>query len=336
MSAPAVAVPGIARVRRSPGLVGLKREGAIAPILAFVLFFVIYVAINPELLTRFQLQTAANLVAPLALVALGQLLVVLVGGIDISVAAVMSLANVVFATQLESMSPLVAGLMAIGVGMGCGLFNGLLAAYGRLPTIAVTLAASFIFGSLANEVLDRPGGAVSEDVTLATSGELAPYVPVALVWVLVAAALLWLLLQKTALGRHIYGAGSNAEGMRAAGLNDRLATLSAFVIAGALVALGGILLAGSTATGDPKSGDPYLLNAIAAVALAGASFTGGRGSVVGTICAAAILGLVGNVLFFAGVDSYWQYVVGSVIIVAVVGVPVVVGRLRTRLKGASA
>jgi ribose transport system permease protein len=334
MSAPAV--PLRARFRGAPGLVGLRREGAIAPVLAFVLFFAIYVAINPELLTRFQLQTAANLVAPLALVALAQLLIVLVGGIDISVAAVMSLTNVVFATQLESASPVVAGVLAVAVGMGCGLFNGLLSAYGRLPVIAVTLASSFIFGALATEVLDRPGGAVSEGVTLATSGELAPYVPVALVWVLVAAALLWLLLQKTSLGRHIYGAGSNPEGMRAAGLNARAAQLTAFVLAGGLVALGAILLAGSTATGDPKSGDPYLLNAIAAVALAGASFTGGKGSVVGTICAAAILGLVGNVLFFAGVDSYWQYVVGSVIIVAVVGIPVVVRRLSARLKGASA
>lgn len=334
MSAQSFAGPQ--RLWRSSGLVGLRREGAVAPFAAFVLFVAIYVAINPDLLSRFQLQTAANLVAPLALVALGQLLVVLVGGIDISVAAVMSLANVVFATQLEHVSPLVAGLLAVAVGMACGLFNGMLAAYGRLPTIAVTLASSFIFGALATEVLDRPGGAVSESVTAATSGELAPYVPVALVWVLVAAALLWLLLQKTALGRHIYGVGSNAEGMRAAGLNARAAQLSAFVLAGALVAVGAILLAGSTATGDPKSGDPYLLNAIAAVAIAGASFTGGRGSVVGTICAAAILGLVGNVLFFAGVESYWQYVIGSVIIVAVVGIPVLTRRLRIRAQGASA
>jgi ribose transport system permease protein len=185
-------------------------------------------------------------------------------------------------------------------------------------------------------VLDRAGGAVSEGVRLARRGELARYVPGALVWVLVAAALVGGVLQKTSLGRHIYGAGSNPEGMRAAGLNARAAQLTAFVLAGGLVALGAILLAGSTATGDPKSGDPYLLNAIAAVALAGASFTGGKGSVVGTICAAAILGLVGNVLFFAGVDSYWQYVVGSVIIVAVVGIPVVVRRLSARLKGASA
>lgn len=328
MSAPAIPVPG--RLWRSAGMVGLRREGAMAPAAAFLLFLAIYVAINPELLTRFQLQTAANLVAPLALVALGQLLVVLVGGIDISVAAVMSLTNVVFATQLDHASPLVAGALAIVVGMGCGLFNGLLAAYGRLPTIAVTLASSFIFGALATEVLDRPGGAITESVTNATSGELAPYVPIALVWVLAAGVLLWLLLQRTALGRHIYGAGSNADGMRAAGLNARAAQLSAFVLAGALVALGAILLAGSTATGDPKSGEPYLLNAIAAVAVAGASFRGGKGSVVGVICAAAILGLVGNVLFFAGVESYWQYVIGSVIIVLVVGVPVLWRRVRTR------
>lgn len=328
MSAPAIPVPG--RLWRSSGMVGLRREGAIAPAAAFLLFLAIYVVINPDLLTRFQLQTAANLVAPLALVALGQLLVVLVGGIDISVAAVMSLTNVVFATQLDHASPLVAGAIAIAVGMGCGLFNGLLAAYGRLPAIAVTLASSFIFGALATEVLDRPGGAITESVTTATSGELAPYVPVALVWVLAAGVLLWLLLQRTALGRHIYGAGSNADGMRAAGLNARGAQLSAFVLAGALVALGAILLAGSTATGDPKSGDPYLLNAIAAVAVAGASFRGGKGSVVGVICAAAILGLVGNVLFFAGVESYWQYVIGSVIIVLVVGVPVLWRRVRTR------
>jgi ribose/xylose/arabinose/galactoside ABC-type transport system permease subunit len=143
------------------------------------------------------------------------------------------------------------------------------------------------------------------------------------VWVLVIAVGLWALLQHTALGRHVYGAGSNAEGMRAAGLSPRRAQLMAFVVAGALVAAGAVLLAGSTATGDPKSGDPYLLNAIAAVALTGARFTGGRGSIAGTLAAAAVLGLIGNLLLLAGIESYWQYVIGSITIVAVIGLPVV-------------
>jgi len=322
--------PGLSRQRP---LATLRREGAVAPVVAFLVFLAVYVAINPALLTRFQLQTAVNLVAPLALVALGQLLVVLIGGIDISIAAIMSLANVVFATQLESRGVAVALVLALATGMACGLFNGLFVAYLKLPTIAVTLASAFIIGSLANEVLDRPGGAVPESVTLATSGELVPYVPVALVWVLVIGGGLWLLLQRTALGRHIYGVGSNADGLHAAGLSARAAQLSAFVVSGAVVAVGAVLLAGSTATGDPKSGDPYLLNAIAAVALAGASFTGGRGSIAGTIAAAAILGLVGNLLFFAGIDSYWQYVIGSITIVAVVGLPVLYRRGLTRARG---
>jgi ribose transport system permease protein len=323
-----------ARVWNGTGVVRLRREGAIAPIGAFVVFFVVYVIINPELLTRFQLQTAANLVVPLALVALGQLIIVLVGGIDISIGAIMSLCNVVFAVQLETMPVPVAVLLAIGTGLACGLFNGFLVAYGGLPAIAVTLASAFIFGSLAREVLDRPGGGITTEIYLATSGELLPFVPASLVWLAVVAVLLWLLLQRTALGRHIYGVGSNMESVRAAGLNARLTKLLAFGLAGVITSLGAMMLAASTVTGDPRSGDPYLLSSIAAVALAGAAFTGGRGSIIGTILAACTLGLIGNLLFFAGVNSYWQYVISALIIVAVVGIPVVWRKAAFFAKGA--
>ncbi|OUM43289.1 ABC transporter permease [Arthrobacter sedimenti] len=326
-----VAAP--ARLPRSAGITRLRREGAIAPITAFAVFFLVYVIINPELLTRFQLQTASNLVVPLALVALGQLLVVLVGGIDISIGAIMSLCNVVFATQLEHVPVPLAILLAIGVGLACGLFNGLLVAYGGLPAIAVTLASAFIFGSLAREVLDRPGGGITKAIYLATSGELLPYLPVSLVWLSVVAVLLWLLLQRTALGRHIYGVGSNMESVRAAGLDARLTKLLAFGLAGMVTSLGAMMLAASTVTGDPRSGDAYLLSSIAAVALAGAAFTGGRGSIIGTVLAACTLGLIGNLLFFAGVNSYWQYVISALIIFTVVGLPVVWGKVAFAVKG---
>lgn len=315
------------------GVVRLRREGAFPPVGAFLLFLLVYVIINPSLLTRFQLQTAANLVVPLALVALGQLIIVLVGGIDISIGATMSLANVVFASQTESLPTAVAMALALLVGLACGVFNGLLVAYGGLPAIAVTLASAFIFGSLAREVLDRPGGDISKEFYLATSGELVPFVPIALVWLTVVAVLLWFLLQRTALGRHIYGVGSSMDSVRAAGLDDRRTKLIAFGLAGMVTALGALMLAGSTLTGDPRSGDSYLLSSIAAVALAGAAFTGGRGSIIGTILAACTLGLIGNLLFFAGINSYWQYVISALIIVAVVGVPVVWRMLSFRMKG---
>ena len=307
-----------------------------APISAFVVFFVAYVIINPELLTRFQLQTAANLVVPLALAALAQLIIVLVGGIDISIGAIMSLSNVVFATAMLTLPAPVAILAGIGAGLACGLLNGLLVAYGRLPAIAVTLASAFIIGSISREIMDRPGGGVTPEFYLATSGELLPFVPVALFWLTIVAVLLWLLLQRTALGRHIYGVGSSSESVRAAGINARGAQLAAFALSGVVVSFGGILLAGSTITGDPRSGEPYLLTSIAAVALAGASFTGGRGSIIGTIFAACTLGLVGNLLFFAGINSYWQYVISALIVISVVGIPVVWRRVYHGIKGVRA
>ena len=316
------------------GLQRIRREGALAPVLAFVAFFAIYIAVNPGLLSRFQLQSAANLVVPLAIVALAQLIIVITGGIDISIGAMMSLCNVVFATQYAQLSPPVAILLALATGALCGLFNGLLVSYLRLPAIAVTLASSFIFAALARQILDRPGGTLGEAVYFATSGELFPFFPIALMWLIIAAVLVWLYLQRTPLGRQVYGVGSNRQAVQAAGLNSRLTTLIAFTVAGTLVGYASILLAGSTMTGDPRSGDSYLLTSIAAVALSGALFSGGRGSVLGTVLAAITLGMVGNLLFFAGINSYWQYVINALIILAVVAIPVIANRSFTALRGA--
>jgi ribose transport system permease protein len=337
MTAPAVTrAPFGSRVWNAPSFTRLRREGAVAPISAFLVFFLVYVIINPALLTRFQLQTASNLVVPLALAALGQLIIVLVGGIDISIGAIMSLSNVVFASAMVSLPVPLALLAGIGAGLACGLFNGALVAYGKLPAIAVTLASAFIIGAISREIMDRPGGGITPEFFLATSGELLPYIPVALFWLTIVAVLLWLLLQRTALGRHIYGVGSSADSVRAAGLNARGAQLAAFALSGVVVSLGGIMLAGSTITGDPRSGDPYLLSSIAAVALAGASFTGGRGSIIATILAACTLGLVGNLLFFAGINSYWQYVIAALIVISVVGLPVIWRRVYQAIRGVRA
>lgn len=323
-----------APVRRRTALpIWLQRslhEGAAPPVIAFVLFIAVYLAVNPSLLTRFQLQSAANLVVPLAIAALAQLMIVLIGGIDISIGAVISLCNVVFATSLASLPGPAAFLVAVLIGTGCGLFNGLLVAFGRLPAIAVTLASTFIIGAIARTILDRPGGALSETVFNVTSGEAIPFVPMAIVWLVIVGVGVWFVLQRTAFGRQIYGVGSNRDAVQAAGINSRLAILGAFILSGVLASIAAVLLAGSTVTGDPRSGDPYLLTSIAAVALSGASFAGGRGSVLGTIAAAIVLGLVGNLLFFAGINSYWQYIINALIIFAVVAIPVLVRIVGTR------
>ena len=316
-----IATPAPAPGRVGTGVRRLRYDGALAPVLAFVVFFGVYVVINPGLLTRFQLQSAANLIAPLALIALGQLLIVLIGGIDISIGAITSLCNVVFATQIAGLSAPGALVLCILTGILCGAINGVLVAYANLPAIAVTLATAFIYAALARQLLDRPGGARSTEIYLTTSGELAPFVPIALVWLTVVAVGLWFFLQRTAFGRQVYGVGSGRAAVQSAGLKPRLTILVTFMVSGAVVSLGAVLLSGSTMTGDPRSGDPYLLNSIAVVALSGAAFAGGRGSILGTIIAAAVLGMVGNLLFFAGINSYWQYVISALIILAVVVIP---------------
>lgn len=306
------------------GLRRLRNEGAAAPVVAFVVFFAIYLVINPGLLTRFQLQSAANLVVPLALIALGQLLIVLIGGIDISIGAITSLCNVVFATQIAGLGEPGAFLACVATGVVCGAVNGALVAYAKLPAIAVTLATAFIYAALARQILDRPGGALNEGVYLFTSGELVPFVPMSLVWLTIVAVGLWVFLQRTALGRQVYGVGSGRAAVQSAGLTPRLTIMVTFMVSGGIVSIGAIMLAGSTLTGDPRSGDPYLLNSIAVVALSGAAFAGGRGSILGTVLAAGILAMVGNLLFFAGINSYWQYVISALIILAVVIVPAIV------------
>jgi ribose transport system permease protein len=315
------------------GLGRMKAEGALAPALAFAVFFATFVAVNPALLTRFQLQTTMNLVVPLALATLAQMLVIIVGGIDISIGATLSLVNVVFAISTFIMPIPYAMALGLLTGLAAGLFNGFLVAYGRLPAIAVTLATFFIFGALTRELMDRPGGNISYGFYLATSGELIPYVPVALFWLVLIGLGLWWITQRTTLGRHMYAVGSNQAGLEAAGVNSRRTVLIAFGLAGLLTALAAIMLAGSTLTGDPRSGDSYLLNSIAAVALAGVSFAGGRGSILGAVLAAFTLGLIGNFLYFAGINSAWQFIVAALILFSVVAIPAIVTTLRVRVRG---
>ena len=311
----------------------MKAQGALAPTVAFIVFVFSYILINPNLLSPLQLQTSANLVVPLALAALAQLVVVISGGIDISLGATMSLVNVTFALAMIDNSIPVALLISLGVGLLVGLVNGLLIAYGRLPAIAVTLAMFFIVGAITRELMDRPGGGVSIEFSQLTSGQPIPFVPASILWLTVFAVLLWFVMHRTVLGRSIFAAGSSPEGLEASGISHRKTLVSTYLLSSFMVSLAAIMLAGSTLTGDPRAGDAYLLNSIAAVALAGVSFAGGRGSILGTILAAATLALISSLLFFGGVNSNWSFVISALIVISVVGLPAIVQRLRSWREG---
>jgi ribose transport system permease protein len=299
----------------------LKAAGAVAPSVAFFVFAISYVLINPNLLTPLQLQTSFNLVTPLALAALAQLIVVVSGGIDISIGATMGLVNVSFALAMVDQPTPLALAMAMGVGLLIGIVNGVLIGYGQLPPIAVTLSMFFIVGAITRELMDRPGGGITLEFSDAAAGRVLPFLPTSAIWLTLIAVAIWAILHKTNFGRSVFAAGSSPDGLEATGISYRRTIVLTYVLSGLIAALAAIMLAASTLTGDPRAGDAYLLNSIAAVALAGVSFAGGRGSILGTIFAAMILALISSLLFFAGVNSNWSFVISAVIVIAVVGLP---------------
>lgn len=256
---------------------------------------------------------------PLALVAVGQTIVIINKGFDLSVSGIVALTNVVVATTMGTGAGGIAvGVLAgLAVGLLAGLLNGALVGFLRLPAIIVTLATWSIFAGLALYVLPQPGGAVPSSFAGFAHGRVGP-VPIALVMLVGLPALLWWPIARSRAGHRLYAVGGDERAAYESGISVAWAKVGAFALAGLFAALGAIFLTMQAASGDPRIGDPFTLNSIAAVALGGTLLTGGRGSVAASIAGALVLGTLSNVLFFAGVSTYWQFVVaGGVLILAV-------------------
>jgi ribose transport system permease protein len=297
---------------------GLASHPGKVPLGALALFLAVFAAVNPGLLDPFQMATSVNVVGPLVLAALAQFLVIMTGGIDLSIAALMSLCNVLFVQLSMVAGPYPAVALTVLIGAACGAANGALVGYVRLPSVVVTLATSFIFTAAAVLVQDRPGGMVPFAFMDAATGLWFGVFPAGLVWIVLAAAGTAWFLRATVLGRIVFGAGRSELGLISAGHDPAFAKLAAFTLAGAMAAGAAILLGAAAASGDPRSGTPYLLASIAAVAIGGGIFAGRKGTVLGVVCGASILALLDSLLFFAGVSGSWKYVIGGVIIVLTV------------------
>jgi ribose transport system permease protein len=298
----------------------LAMTGAVGPAAVLVVLFFIYVAREPSVLSRLQFNTLMNEAAPVAIAAAGETVIVLVGGFDLSAGAVLSLINVLIATQIGSSqgSQLLMVPLALAVGAGTGLVNGLLVNLVRIPSIVATLAMSFFWGGVALLILSQPGGAVPIDFVNWFTGNIGNTVPAVLVMILIVIAL-WLLLKRTALGRAIYAVGGDQAAAAANGIRVKVTSVSAYVIGGALYGLAGVFLTAQSASGDPNLGTPLLLPVFAAVVIGGTVFGGGRGDIAGSIIGAYILYIIADVLFSLGVSSFYTNILnGAVLLVAVV------------------
>jgi ribose transport system permease protein len=272
--------------------------------------------------TRENLYNVSRNFAFIGLMALGQVLVIVTGGIDLSVGSVLGLAGVVTAVVLEAGHPLALGALAgVGTALLCGLANGALIAYLRLSPFVVTLGMLSIGRSLAlvvsrNRMIHELGPDEGRLVALGGGATLGVANPV---WILGAlAVLLALALRSTVWGRHLYAVGGNQAAARANGVRVERVELSAYVASGLAAGVAAVLTVGWLGSVTNALGQGYELRVIAASVMGGANLAGGEGGAFGAIIGAALLEVIRNGLLLAGVDPWWQgTLVGAFIILAV-------------------
>lgn len=254
-----------------------------------------------------------------AIIATGMTFVIIIGGIDLSVGAVMALAMTVSASiVLAGGSLLLAMAAALGTGAAFGLFNGLLIARMRLPAIIVTLATMEIPRGLA---LLATGGypqtGLPESYGALGRGSIAGMQAPTLVMIVVVIAGT-LLLRYHVVGRYFYAIGGNPTAARFSGIPVARCQILAYTLSGLTAALAGLVLSSRLMSGQPNAGIGYELDAIAAVVLGGAAITGGRGSVLGTLIGALTLGVINNGLNLLNVSPYLQMVMKGVVLLTAI------------------
>jgi ribose transport system permease protein len=291
----------------------------VLPFLSLIVLFTALSIASPYFLTANNLASVARQTAVFNTMALGMTIVVISGGIDLSVGSILGLSGLMGTMAMERGFPIVMGiLIGIGVGTACGLLNGVLVTRLRIAPFVVTLGTLGIFRGLALIFSNGlPVHRIPQGFDFLGEGNLlgVPFV----VWLLViCAAAVHALLEHTRSGRYAFAIGSNRIAAVYAGIPVNFHITAVYAMGGALTGLAGMIEASRLMTGQPTAGQGYELQAIAAVVIGGGSLNGGEGSVVGTLIGAFIMGLLSNGADLLNISNYWQQVIiGTVIILAV-------------------
>jgi ribose transport system permease protein len=315
----------------------LRRHGWTFGVVVLFVVFVFYWRSSTNLAwAPFDVQSLAIDALPLAFAAMAQAVVIISGGIDLSVGSMMALVNVVAAKYMVHMSFREAILFSLVLVVGAavaGALTGAIIHWSKIADIIVTLAMLFVWAGAALAVLEVPGGGVPIEyqnlVTLDTV--VTDWLPAALLILAGVYLLFWVSIRRLRPGLALYAIGSNRNAAYLSGLNVGRIRVAAYAFSGGFAALGGLALTAASGIGDPLSGNIYTLNSVAAVVLGGVSLLGGVGGLLGPILAAFILTLVKTILVIRGVDQNWAQVIQGTLIVAVV----LIGGLAIRQKGKS-
>ncbi len=257
-------------------------------------------------------------IVPLLLAGIAQTFVLLTGGIDLSVGAVIGLTNVIAASLPYSGTPVNILLwltVPLLIGALVGFSNGLIISRWGFPPFIVTFATSTIWTGVALFIMDVPGGDIAMGVYRTISGKLFSVIPVPLILIVLIVCGAYYILRHTIFGRSIYAIGGNKEVARESGIPVERIELLAYTSSGLFAALAGMYLSAIMISGDPLVGDPYVMNSIAVAVIGGVALSGGRGGVQGLIGGAYIFYLIDNLLNMVGVSTFYQYVAKGLVII---------------------
>ncbi|MCK9482232.1 MAG: ABC transporter permease [Bacteroidia bacterium] len=267
-------------------------------------------------------QNLSNLIlrgVPLLALAIGQMLVLLTGSIDLSVGALLSVSTAIASVTMQHSVGL--GILAsCGFAIVLGLGNGLAVTKLKINPFLVTLGTTAIINGIALYIRPYPGGIIplyySEFILLKVG--VIPVVPIILF--LIIAILGIFLLRKTLYGRHLYAVGGNSEAARLAGLNVDRIIIIAYMLSGLFAAIGGLYMSARIGCGDPTVGKPFQMESITAAVLGGTALTGGKGKMRGTILGVILVILLGNIFNLLNFNIYWQQVSRGIILLIVVAI----------------
>jgi ribose transport system permease protein len=306
-------------VRRMFNAVGVQN---ISLLIAIAVLVTIIGTQNPLFFGLNNVRVIGTAIAVTGLLAVVQTVVIIMGALDISVGSIAGLTSVTSAMIFTIAGPALGVAGAVIIGIVCGLVNGCIIVFGRVNPVIATLATLAAFKGIAQLVSDGRAqgytGANPFFIFLARGTLLG--IPTLIVVLIVAAILAHLMLRYTSIGRNIYAVGGNDIASRLAGININRYILGVYMVTGAVAAIAGILITARTGSGQPVSGSEGLeLESITAAALGGAALKGGKGTIMGTILAVILLGILTNGMTLLDVNAFWQNVAkGALLVIAVI------------------
>ena len=285
----------------------------------FIVFFVIMSICSSNFLSAGNMLNVVSQVASNAMLSVGMTVVIITAGIDLSVGGILGLSAMLGAIQMVNTGSAVVGFIVMMlVAVACGLVNGILVGYMKMPAFIVTLGTMNICRSLDYVISDAntQSGFPSEWKFIGQTK--VGGIPMYLIFMIIVFAVFIFILQKTKFGRMLYACGSNPEAASLSGINVKLNICLAYVISGLMCGFAAWIMTSRLMACDPTYGDGAEMDAIAAAVIGGTSMSGGRGSIWGTVIGIFLVGFLRNALNLLGVNPYWQgTALGVVIIIAV-------------------